>query len=411
MSREPTGRPRILVLANRLPYPLDDGWKVRSFHMVRSLAATADTTLLVFHPGEDAALQEARKALGPSVRIESVPSPPSYTAINLLRGLLTATPVHVWNQQSATLRSRIRELQEVAPFDVCVTEAIFMFEYMRLLRGDAIRVVDTHNIDSVTMERYARTLSSLPRRLYARITASRFRSFEKRTFSSADIVWVCSEKERDLVTANAAEGVVDVIPNGVDTLAMAPSGRTPVRGRLIFFGRLDYFPNEDGLEHFVREILPLIRQRRPDVELHIVGPAATPRVRSLAQANQAITIRGRVEDVRPVLEEAEVIVVPLRVGGGTRLKILEALSMERAVVSTSIGAEGLDLLNGSQIVLADSTEQFASAVLRLLGDVDARARLGEAGRKVVQQKYDWSSIGGLARESVTGRLRMLRGSR
>lgn len=397
-------RRRALVLANRLPFPLDDGWKVRSFHMVRSIAEMADTTVVVFHPGEDEVLAAARRALGPGVRLETVLAPPAYSMPNLLRGLLTRVPVHVWNQSSAPLEARLAELERECPFDVCITEAIFMYPHMSRLRPSTVRIVDTHNIDSVTMSRYARTMPSFVRRLYARVTASRFRSFERRTFMEAALVWVCSEPERELLGRTLPGSNVRVVPNGVDTAAMAPSGRAAERGRLVFFGRLDYFPNVDGLEFFARDILPLIRRRRPDVELHVVGQAATETVRGLAATDSGVRLRGRVDDVRPVLEEAEVVVVPLRAGGGTRLKILEALSMARAVVSTPVGAEGLDLESGRDLLLADSAERFADAVVRLLEDATARRELGEHGRATVVARYDWSSIGALARNDVADAL-------
>ena len=393
-------RLRALVIANRLPFPLDDGWKMRTFHMVRSVAALADTTLLVFHPGEDADMIGAREALGPGVRIVHRAAPRAYTAGSLVRGLVTATPVHVWNQESPALAEALDALQEEGRFDICVAETTFVYRYAERLDRTTLRVVDTHNIDSVTMARYAKTLASLPRRVYAQITARKLRAFERRVFADADLVWVCSATEHDIVSAMAPATAAAVVPNGVDTGWMAPADRAEeAPGRLVFFGRMDYFPNVDGLGWFAREVLPLIRERVPGVELQVLGPAANDAVRAIAAADPSIVLLGRVDDVRPVLESAAVVVVPLRAGGGTRLKIVEALSMARPVVSTTIGAEGLDL-GADEIVRADEPAGFAARVVELLGDAEARRLLGRAGRAAVRERYDWGSIGELARSGL-----------
>jgi glycosyltransferase involved in cell wall biosynthesis len=383
---EPSGRPRRgLVIANRLPYPLDDGWKVRTFHMVRSVAQLADTTLLVFHPGEDAAMLAAREALGPRVRIVHCPPPRPYTISSLVRGLVTGIPVHIWNQESPALYAALDALQAEGRFDFCVAESTFVYRYVERLDRATLRVIDTHNIDSVTMRRYATTLSSWPRRLYAQVTAKKVGAFESRVFADSDLVWVCSSTERDLVRRMSPGTDVEVVPNGVDTGWMTPAPRAnEVPNRLVFFGRMDYFPNVDGLAWFARDVLPLIRARIPAAELQVLGPAATDAVRAIAAGDPSIVLLGRVDDVRPVLESAAVVVVPLRAGGGTRLKIVEALSMARPVVSTAIGAEGLDLAGGDEIVLADSPEDFAARVVDLLRNEDARRRLGAAGRSAVQ---------------------------
>ena len=401
MSAPEAGRLRALVIANRLPFPLDDGWKVRTFHMVRSVAALADTTLLVFHPGEDADLAGAREAFGSGVHIVHRPAPRAYTVAALVRGLVTRTPVHVWNQESPALAATLDALQAEGRYDICVAETTFVYRHVERLDRATLRVIDTHNIDSVTMSRYATTLTSLPRRLYAHVTARKLRAFERRVFADADLVWVCSRTEHEIVREMAPGTSAAVVPNGVDTAWMAPAQRAEeVPGRLVFFGRMDYFPNVDGLAWFAHEVLPLIRVQVPGVQLQVLGPAATDAVRALAAADPSIVLLGRVDDVRPVLESAAVVVVPLRAGGGTRLKIVEALSMARPVVSTAIGAEGLDLAADREIVLADAPEEFAARVVALLGDGVARRRLGDAGRAAVRARYDWGRIGEVAREGL-----------
>lgn len=299
------------------------------------------------------------------------------------------------------MRAVLAALEAEGRFDFCVAATTFVYRYVERLDRRTLRVIDTHNIDSVTMGRYAATLSSLPRRIYAQVTAGKLRGFERRVFADADLVWVCSATELELVRQAAPATPAEVVPNGVDTAWMAPDGRADeAPGRLVFFGRMDYFPNVDGLAWFAREVMPLVRAEVPGVELQVLGPAATDAVRAIAAGDPSIVLLGRVDDVRPVLESAAVVVVPLRAGGGTRLKIVEALSMARPVVSTTIGAEGLDLAADDEIVLADSPAEFARRVVALLRDAHARQRLGAAGRRAVQARYDWGTIGELARAGL-----------
>jgi glycosyltransferase involved in cell wall biosynthesis len=193
------------------------------------------------------------------------------------------------------------------------------------------------------------------------------------------------------------------VPNGVDTGYFQPDDSPPAADRVLFFGRLDYYPNIDGLEFFVRDILPVLKRRRPGIELHIVGSGSTAGIESFVAADPAVRVIGRVADLRGALRSASVVVVPLRVGGGTRLKVLEALSMARPVVSTTIGAEGIDVRSGEHLVLADGADAFATAVADLLDDPAAALAIGRDGRRLVTARYDWSRIGGI----VAGSLREL----
>jgi sugar transferase (PEP-CTERM/EpsH1 system associated) len=396
--------PHAVILANRLPWPLDDGWKVRTFHIVRGVAADARVTLVVFHPGADReTAASAREALGPGVRLITVDPPVSYRPGAVLRGLLTRHPVHIWNQESAELRHRLESLMMTDPPDLFVAESTFVARYLDLVPTSVPRVIDTHNVDSVTFSRYVSALRFGPRRAYATITARKLAAFEKATYRDASGVWVCSDIERDLVRGLAPSTPVWTVPNGVDTGYFQPDDSPPAADRVLFFGRLDYYPNIDGLEFFVRDILPVLKRRRPGIELHIVGSGSTAGIESFVAADPAVRVIGRVADLRGALRSASVVVVPLRVGGGTRLKVLEALSMARPVVSTTIGAEGIDVRSGEHLVLADRADTFATSVADLLDDPAAALAMGRNGRQLVTARYDWSRIGGI----VAGCLREL----
>ena len=182
-----------------------------------------------------------------------------------------------------------------------------------------------------------------------------------------------------------------VVQTGVDTEYFTPSTAAVDRAHMVFTGSMDWLPNEDGMTYFCREILPRIRQSEPDATLSIIGRSPTPAVRKLAEI-PGIEVTGRVDDVRPHIARGSVYIVPLRIGGGTRLKIFEAMSMGKAVVSTTVGAEGLPVTNGRDIEIADEPARFAQAVVRLMREAGARRHIEAAARRLVVEKYDWSAV-------------------
>lgn len=389
---------RVLILANRVPFPPDDGWKVRCYHVVRAVAAGAEVTFVVFHAGSDEQLAEAREELG--VDLVAVAPPRRNTPDRLLEGLVSRTPVTVVNGRSRAYSNALRQVVGSRQFDAALCVSTIMSPHLRLLPAGLPRVIDTHNIDAVMYGRYAQTLRPSFRSRYTALTASKLRSFEKRAFTEADLVWVCSDEEAAIAGRLAPGANVLTVPNGVDTEHMAPLPTPPVPKRLLFFGRLDYFPNVDALTHFAREILPLVSAMEPDVELDVIGPAATAEVQALGRQHPAINVRGRVDDVRVALADAAVVIVPLRVGGGTRLKIVEALSMAKPTVSTTIGAEGLDLVPGADLLVADTPAEFAAAIRSLLDDPERAAQLGAHGRETVRERYDWRQVGQVIQASL-----------
>jgi polysaccharide biosynthesis protein PslH len=386
-------KPRAIVLANRLPFPIDDGWKTRTFHIIRGLVRHADVTLLCFHQGGSNVVDEFTRSLDGQVRVVTVPAPSEHTFRNLLLGLVTGKPVYVWNMRSGAYRDALRDLLRSDRPTIAIAELTYMYEYLREMPRKTLRVIDTHNIDSLVLTRYARTLSRRSRAIYAALTARKVRRLEAEVFSEVDRVWVCSETEIEAAVRIAPTARVESVPNGVDTGAFAPLPTiTPAARQLLFFGRLDYEPNRDALQFFVGEILELIRRQEPGVEFVIAGAGDSRFATGLAARSTGVRVLGRVDDLPAVLAEATVIVVPLRMGGGTRLKILEALSMARPVVSTTLGAEGLLLGSGEHLLLADTSADFAEAVIRLLRNQALCQTLGNAGRAVVERMYSWDVV-------------------
>ena len=215
-----------------------------------------------------------------------------------------------------------------------------------------------------------------------------------------DRVLMCSDVDAAQARARSPAASVDVVPNCVDTRRYRPS-RAPTNGsRLIYLGHMGWWPNEDAVMHFVTDIYPTIKIRLPDVTFLIVGQAPSAEVSALATGDASITVTGAVDDVIPYLHQSAVSVVPLRIASGSRLKILEALAAETAVVSTSTGCEGLNTTHNEHIMICDEPVQFARAVITLIEDPTMRSRLEASGRALVTTQYDWAAVGRRAVDSV-----------
>jgi glycosyltransferase involved in cell wall biosynthesis len=262
--------------------------------------------------------------------------------------------------------------------------------YYRLPPG-TVRILDEHNVEHRLLERIWRHERDPLRRIYAYVQARKFRRDELAACRHVDAVLTTSLDDRDLLTPDVDGTPVRVVPNGVDTDFFRPGGGQEDPVGLLFTGAMNYAPNADAVLHFCTEILPTIHASIPETSLAVVGRNPPDRIQSLGTDRIAIT--GTVRDVRPWMARAAVFVVPLRVGGGTRLKILEALACGRAVVSTSLGCEGLDVTNGDDILVADTPTAFADAVVRCLRDPELRRRLGGRGRALVERRYRWDAIG------------------
>jgi glycosyltransferase involved in cell wall biosynthesis len=252
-------------------------------------------------------------------------------------------------------------------------------------------VLFEHNVEYLIWQRLSMLESNPVKRALFALEWRKLRAQERAACWKANLTIAVSEEDRVRLGALAPGARTGSIPTGVDTSYFQPAGRPEIPGRLVFSGSMDWHPNEDAVIYFGEEILPLIRQRAPHVSFTIVGRNPTPRLREAA-GRLGMVVTGTVDDVRPYLDEASVYVVPLRAGSGTRMKIFEALGMAKAVVSTTVGAEGLALANGREFVAADEPRHFADAVVNLVNDEARRTALGRAGRALVVERYSWEQV-------------------
>jgi sugar transferase (PEP-CTERM/EpsH1 system associated) len=402
---------KILWLKSDLLLPLDKGGKLRTWHLMRHLAAHHEITYLAFaEPGELPEHIDGMKAV--AARVETVPrtdAPKGSTRFYLDAALhlVDPLPYAVGKYRSRAFSRRLQLLLDERRFDLIVCD--FLFPAVNLPRRlPCPAVMFTHNVEAEIWRRHAETKTGRVGRFLYGVQHRRMLRFEERTLRRFDGVLAVSDADRETferLYPGAVREPAHVVPTGVDTGFFSPAASPPSGRQLVFTGSMDWLPNEDAMLFFCREILPIIRQEEPGVSLAVVGRAPTPAVQRLA-ADAGITVTGRVDDVRPYMRDAAVYVVPLRIGGGTRLKIFEAMAMGKAVVSTTVGAEGLPVASGTHVVLADDPRAFAGAVVDLLRNVDNRRRIEAAARALVVERYDWSAVAGELEEALMRFARM-----
>lgn len=392
---------RAVILASRIPYPLDDGMRVRTFHVMREVARCMPVTIVVFEDEDSAAARASfRDALRGEheVNVVGVARPRQYSLRRLVLGLLSRQPIQVWNNWSGDFTRALSEVVDRERPSIGIAMTTFLYPYLEQCGKMEHRVIDTHNVDSELMARYIPHIRNPLKRWYARATAKKLEALERRAFARADRVWVCSTDEQEFLRQRDSATPLRVIPNGVNVEHFASSGDSVVRGRLLFFGKLNYFPNTDGLRFLIDQVLP--RVSGVSFEVKIIGTGATPEVAKLCSRSPAVELVGRVEDIRSWLATAELVIVPLRMGSGTRLKVLEALAAGRPVLSTTVGAEGIVAESGEQILIADEPERFAEQIIRVLRNPEFGDRIGKNGEEAVRRQYDWRAIGQLLRHDL-----------
>lgn len=382
----------ILFIGREFPFPPDSGVKQRAWYVLERLARQHDVHLLCYGREEDRQKKEVAAVLR---SVDVVPPPARKSGAGLygamLAGLFSPLPFSVQSRVSPELRKKIDALLATQPIDLIVCDSLY--QAVQFAESGRKVILNEHNIESVIIKRYRQVERNLPRKLYAAYEGWRMERFENRIWRRYQNVWVCSPVDRDEVLRRVPQGRVDVIPNGVRIPILGNGRRGLVPKSLVYTGLIGWHPNEDAVLFFIQEIYPLIKQRVPDVKFWVVGKGPTERVKRLAAQDGSITVTGFVDDVRGYIEEAEVFVVPLRIGSGTRLKILEAMAMKKAVVSTSVGCEGLAVTDQDNIFIADDAPAFARRVVELLNDAETRNRLEENGRALVEREYSWDVIG------------------
>jgi sugar transferase (PEP-CTERM/EpsH1 system associated) len=385
-------RLRILTVAARPFYPANTGGRIRSSEIFERLSRLHHVTILCFRTAEDLPEHvERMRACCAELEVVEWRETRKFTPRfygELAASLASPLPYTVRKYRSAGMRRRIRARLATSTYDLLLCD--FLQPAVNCIGdGFAPKVLFQHNVEAVIQARHARHAGNRLARAYLRIEAAKLARFERRASRAFDRCIMVSDE--DCRTMQARYGAVNAvsIPTGVDADYFHAAADVP-EPEIVFVGSMDWLPNQDAVDYFVGEILPRIRRVVP-ATFTIVGrdpPAAVQR----HAANPHIRVTGTVPDVRPFVARAQVVVVPLRVGGGTRIKIFEAMAMKKAVVSTSVGAEGLPVVDRQDVLLADDPSAFADRVVELLREPDLRRRIAAAGRDLVSSRFTWDAV-------------------
>jgi len=383
---------RVLVLLPEIPYPPTGGLEIRAYHLIKGLAAHHHVTLLAYGDAVAETRVAALSRFGIDVRLVPFSAWASKRVIQLASLFSPRSYRNAMFYRPAMQRA-IDALLSERSFDVVLVESSLLgrFDFGRIPV-----VLDEHNLEYEIPERAAKTERSPVRRGFAYMEQLKLKREERSLWRRAS--WCVFPSEREVaIVRQTGVTTTSMVPNGVDLDYFWPASEPPDPQSLVFTGRISYRPNADAVTYFVENVLPLIHETRREVTVRIVGTNVPPAVQRLAGPHVLIT--GAVPDVRPYLRRAAVAIVPIRFGGGTRLKVLEALAMGKAVVSTTIGCEGIDVVPGRHLVVADTASDFAAAVLDLLAHPERASAMGRRGRALVEERYGWPRLSSML-ESV-----------
>lgn len=391
---------RILFLTPQLPYPLHQGTTLRNFGLISGLAERGHQVALLsfIEPDQpDLASTPLLRLCDPALTVPA----PDRSRQQRLRDLALGHADMARRRWSEEFLARLRDLLSARTFDVIHIEGIEMAPYLDVLKQHAPRaalIYDAHNAEYALQRRIAsqdaRTPSRWSMAAYSFVQASRLTTLESTLCAAVDHIIAVSETDANHLRRLGHTTPVTVIPNAIFTADYRLADFPPAsidRPSIVFTGKMDFRPNIDAVLWFSEAILPRITGAFPGAHFTAVGQKPHPRL-DVLRANRSVTLTGRVDDIRPYLHAADVYVAPLRMGSGTRFKLLEAMAMQRAIVSTRIGAEGLAVADGDHLLLADEPETFAYAVIALLRDQPRRTALGEHAARLVRERYDWHAI-------------------
>jgi sugar transferase (PEP-CTERM/EpsH1 system associated) len=393
---------QLLFLTPQLPHPPKQGTAIRNWGLIKSLSARHEITLLSFDDTNHISGELRRTCK----EVHTAPLP-HRTTINRLRDLLfSPLPDLAHRLASKEFSAKLKSLIINYVFDAVFIEGLELAPYLITNYQLPSTLFDAHNAEAVLQRRAfandIRDIKRLPVALYSLIQTHRLAQFEAKVCRTVNHVTCVSQEDANALRALVPTLNPIIVPNGIflseyDLTPQPPLlTRTPTSGegakgvRLIFTGKMDYRPNIDAVIWFVNEIFPKIKNQIPETQFVIVGQKPTQAVKSLESIN-GIKVTGAVDDIRPHIGGATVYVAPLRMGGGTRFKLLEAMAMKKPIVSTTLGAEGFAIQNGREMIIADDSGSFAQAVIALLRDESKRRALSEAGYEFVK-RYDWGEV-------------------
>ncbi len=387
---------KVLLLTQVLPYPPDSGPKAKTWNVLKYLAQHHQITLVSFVRGDQSA--QVRHLERYCQAVHAVPMERSvlHDGLAMVRSLLTGQPWMMVRDDRAAMRRLVDRLTVETRFDIAHADQLNMAQYAARAPG-ASKVLDAHNALWLLYKRLCETMEPGLQKWLLRRDWQLLKKYEGQICREFGAVLAVSEEDKTaLIEAMDGEGQrtepnphITVIPIAVDTDEVPMVARRQEADHILHIGTMYWPPNIDGILWFIREVYPFIRERHPAVTFDVVGARPPQEIADLAKDGTGINVTGYVADPTPYLEQAGVMVVPLRAGGGMRVKILNALAQGLPIVSTSLGCEGIAVTHGQNILIADTPHDFAEAVLRLLDSPEFATQLGHNGRRLAEQEYDY----------------------
>lgn len=387
---------RILWLKTELLHPVDKGGKIRTYHMLKELKKKHHVTYLTLEDGsaevdaEDKSREYAHETITVSHKTSPKFSPRFYA--ELVGNLVSNYPYALQKYVSPEMSVAIKRQVDGSETDIAVCD--FLAPAVNFpLDLKVPTLLFQHNVEAIIWRRHFENETNPLKKAFLKTQWRRMFEYEKKTCLRFDRVVAVSQDDAEIIQNDYGAVNVSPISTGVDTEYFAPTGEIEKdEFNIVFTGSMDWLPNEDAIQWFISDVLPLIRMHIPNVSLTVVGRNPFRSLVELSRKDQSIIVTGRVQDVRPYMEKSSVYIVPIRIGGGTRLKIYEAMAMELPIVSTTIGAEGLPVKDGKEILLSNDPVGFASAVVRVLQDKDLAVNLGRQAAKSVREKHGWANV-------------------
>jgi glycosyltransferase involved in cell wall biosynthesis len=402
-------RLRLLWISQNVPYPPKTGVLQRNYNLIREASTFADVHLVAILKQdilptfeEHTAVRELKKIC---TRVDAVRLPVEESRVRffgtVIASLFTRTPFTVNWATSPVLRDGLARALETGPFDVVYFDTISLAGYRGMMAGSAL-ALNHHNIESLLFQRRIEYERHPLKRLYFGIEAKKLRRYEAEVAAAFDTHLVVSDLDGERLREIRPGISTTVVANGVDVDYFRSSGTAREPAHLVMVSGMNWFPNRDAVLFMIEQIWPRLSQTLPDARLTIVGASPPPAVTELAARDSRVRVTGFVDDVRPYMDRAQVYLCPMRDGGGTRLKILDALSMGVPIVSTTMGLEGIHVEPEHDVLVANTPEEFVTQIGRLTADAELRARLSANGRAFVEEHFAWSAIGRRMRDTFVG---------
>lgn len=383
---------KALFLVRDLPYPATNGYKKRNYFLLKALSERNNIDIVLFVENSDKADNDAIAHLASYCKdIKILAAKKRNKLLCAFMSLFSPLPFSVLRRVSKITRNEIALYIKENPQDLIICDAIHRALNLPL-NPKAKTMLYEHNIESIIIRRYAVTERNILKKIFALIEYIKFNRLEKKIWAKFDYCIACSSLDKKLMQEKAKDINVAVVNNGVESSYFNPDSYRIDKNTLLYTGQLGWHPNEDALIYFIKNIYPIIKSKKPEVKFWIVGDKPSRRIRNLTNRDRSIIVTGFVQDVREYMGKAQIFVVPLRIGAGTRLKIIEALSMKKIIVTTSIGCEGLEVENNRHLLIRDDPKDFALAVTEILNNNSSYVNLGENGRKLIEERYDWKTV-------------------